>query len=334
MRSVLVILALACLAGGAWAQPGPPAQCSSPAAAIPDNTPGGVSDDLVISGSGLNVSDLEVYLNITHSWVGDLQVNLEHTDTATSELLVDRPGQPGVSTFGCNGNNMDLTLADGEALTIENDCSNVTANEAFIIGGRYQPGDPPANLLASWAGESFDGTWRLTVTDNAGGDTGTLNQWCLDPGAPVFIDLGITKSGVANPDSTIDYTITVTNNGPGDATGVTVTDPLPACTTYISDDCGGTNTPPWTWNIGALANGASAVCVVTVDGSACTGTVSNTASVTGDQSDTSAANDNSTSDVTLGSVLEIPTLDTVGLAVLLVLLAAAALLLIRRRQNA
>lgn len=331
-NAVIAMIVLAC-AGSVWAQPGAPAQCSSPAIAIPDNTPAGTSDDIVVSASGLNVIDLEVYLDITHTWVGDLIIDLEHVDTATSATLVDRPAGAS-ATFGCNGNNMDLTLADGEALSIENDCTDVTASEAYIIGGRYQPGDPPADLMANWASESFDGTWRLTVSDNAGGDTGTLNTWCVDPGVPVDVDLSLVKDGIYNPDNTITYSFTVTNNGPGDATGVVVTDALDACLAYVSDDCGGMDVPPWTWNVGSLSNAASAVCNLVVDASTCTGPVTNAAAVTGDQNDPNTGDNADSITLSAGGPLAIPTLDTVGLAILLLLLAGAAVMLLRRRMRA
>jgi uncharacterized repeat protein (TIGR01451 family) len=82
-------------------------------------------------------------------------------------------------------------------------------------------------------------------------------------------DLGITKT-VNNPTpaagGTVTFTITVTNNGPNNATGVVVTDLLPTGLTYVSDDGAGAYDPVITglWTIGALANGASATLHITV----------------------------------------------------------------------
>ena len=72
-------------------------------------------------------------------------------------------------------------------------------------------------------------------------------------------------------------------------------DPLPAEVTYVSDDCGGTNTPPWSWTIGNLAAGASVVCNITVSiNPAPPASISNTATVTGTTADPSPANDSDT----------------------------------------
>jgi len=155
---------------------------------------------------------------------------------------------------------------------------------------------------------------------------------------PTDADLVITKDGVVTGDQ-IDYSILVTNNGPADATNVVVTDPLPAEVTYVSDDCGGMNVPPWTWNIGGLLNGATVACNVTVAVDPLfEGMVSNTASVTADQPDPSPGNETSTVDLFVeGPVtnpLEIPTLGTIGFAVLALLLVAGAVYLIRRRATA
>ena len=53
---------------------------AAPAAAIPDNTPAGVSSEITITGSGV-VGTVRVTVDITHTYVGDLTVRLVHADT-------------------------------------------------------------------------------------------------------------------------------------------------------------------------------------------------------------------------------------------------------------
>jgi uncharacterized repeat protein (TIGR01451 family) len=86
----------------------------------------------------------------------------------------------------------------------------------------------------------------------------------------------------ANPTlgQNVTLTLTVTNNGPNDATGVQVSDPLPPGLIYVSDDGGGAYNPATgQWTVGALANTASATLniVVTVD---TTDEVTSTAQIT------------------------------------------------------
>ena len=67
--------------------------------------------------------------------------------------------------------------------------------------------------------------------------------------APALV-LSKVDSGVpVGPGSTIHYTVTLRNIGNKDATGVTITDPIPANTSFVSADSGGTNaggTTKWT----------------------------------------------------------------------------------------
>jgi uncharacterized repeat protein (TIGR01451 family) len=82
-------------------------------------------------------------------------------------------------------------------------------------------------------------------------------------------DLALTKT-VNNPTpaagGTVIFTLTVTNNGPNNATGVVVSDLLPIGVNWVSDDSAGAYDPVNTglWTVGALANGASAVLNITV----------------------------------------------------------------------
>lgn len=101
---------------------------------------------------------------------------------------------------------------------------------------------------------------------------------------PSSTDLSVTKTvNSANPlfGSNVTYTVTVTNNGPAAASGVTLTDSLPAGVTFVSSAASGSTTyssGTGVWTVGALASGASAT--LTLVGTAGTlGTFVNTAQV-------------------------------------------------------
>jgi len=97
-----------------------------------------------------------------------------------------------------------------------------------------------------------------------------------------------------NEGDTITYTITVTNNGGSDATGVSLTDNLPIGVTYVSDNgLGLFNNGSGLWAIGNLANGASVTLNITatVDDGTLGETITNTTSaVIADQSDPDITN--------------------------------------------
>jgi lysyl endopeptidase len=165
--------------------------CLAPNVAIPDNNPAGVSSTANVALPG-NLLDLRVYLDITHTYVGDLIIDLQHMDSSTTVRLVNRPGLPAQGSFGCSGNDMDLTLDDAATLSIQDDCTaGPNPTQAYQIGGEYFPNAP----LAGFAGLPATGDWRLTVSDNAGADTGTLNAWCLLPSVEVDLPEEIFADG-------------------------------------------------------------------------------------------------------------------------------------------
>ncbi|MEM7051513.1 MAG: DUF11 domain-containing protein [Acidobacteriota bacterium] len=205
--------------------------------------------------------------------------------------------------------------------------------DAAWIGIQRQTGasTPGGNqCLFLWLDEINNATYDNTADQNAA-PVPSDHVFCLNaPVPPMEADLAITKTGEVFGNQIV-YTVTVTNNGPADAVNVVVTDMLPAEVTYVSDDCGALDVPPWTWNVGPLANGASAMCNITVDiNPGTTGDVMNTAMVTADNADPLTADNSSTAIVGVGSVLEIPTLGTWGLLLLLVALGGAGLYIVRR----
>ena len=151
--------------------------CATPNLPIPDNSPVGVTDVLNVAAGGPPLSDLNVSILASHTWVGDIAFTLTHVDTGTSVTVFDRPGVPG-STFGCSGNDVDATLDDEAATPVENECGGGTPT----IQGSFIPNNP----LSAFDGEDPGGQWSLTAADFAGGDTGTLIQWCLIPGEACY----------------------------------------------------------------------------------------------------------------------------------------------------
>jgi subtilisin-like proprotein convertase family protein len=122
--------------------------CNSPALAIPDNSAAGITNALTVVPA-FPVSSVEVSVDITHTWRGDLIVELRHGTTVVR--LANRGGGSADNIVG----SYPGTLA---------------------VSG---PG-----ALSDFAGQSSSGAWTLFVSDNASADTGTLNQWCLTLAGP------------------------------------------------------------------------------------------------------------------------------------------------------
>jgi uncharacterized repeat protein (TIGR01451 family) len=121
---------------------------------------------------------------------------------------------------------------------------------------------------------------------NSGPASATLSTY---PSA----DLAITKNDSHDPvfpGSALTYTVVIVNNGPHAATGIVVTDTLPAEFTHLGNTCGGSGTP-LVWTIGALSSGSSYTCTITgTVGTGFSSSISNVATVSSDTSDPQPAN--------------------------------------------
>jgi len=108
--------------------------------------------------------------------------------------------------------------------------------------------DPTNGILA--AGTHGKGAYRI----NASIQSPALVIAKADSGTPV------------GPGSNVNYTVTVRNIGSADATGVTITDPIPANTTFVSaQDGGSTGGGAVTWSGKSLPSGGSIAVHFTVN---------------------------------------------------------------------
>jgi subtilisin-like proprotein convertase family protein len=131
--------------------------------AIPDANATGVSSVATVAASG-TVTNVDVSITrITHTWDGDLQIELIGPD-GTRVMLADRPG--GANNSGDNF--VNTVFSDSAA----NPLSAGTAPYT----GTFKPA---GGLLAAFAGKPAAGKWTLRVADMAAYDTGTLSGWGL-----------------------------------------------------------------------------------------------------------------------------------------------------------
>lgn len=111
------------------------------AVAIPDNQTAGISSKIRMAAAG-SVKRLAVSLDISHTYIGDLLVELVSPGGATA-VLHNRSG------------------AGADNLVQRFDSASLAT-------------------LSSLVGQGAEGDWLLRVSDLDGQDTGTLNRWSLD----------------------------------------------------------------------------------------------------------------------------------------------------------
>lgn len=190
MKTSIAMLAIAGLAGTAAAQ-----SYNGAGFAIPDNSaagPGSASSSIVITDAG-SVQDLTVTLTgMNHTWVGDLIITLSNGSSSID--LINRTGNGPTSTFGFSWNlDGDYTFDDAAGQSFEGFGNPGTG--VILSSGSYAP----EGALSSFNGGSLAGTWTLSISDNATGDTGGLSGWTLTnvpaPSAVALLGLGGLVAG-------------------------------------------------------------------------------------------------------------------------------------------
>jgi len=121
---------------------------------------GTVTTSVVNFASDEVIFDVNVTVNLNHTFDGDLDLYLEGPDGTRVELSTGN---------GSSGNDYIDTVFDDEAATpIESGSPPFT--------GSFQP----EGNLSDFDGLSSLGDWTLEITDNANQDGGTLNSWSLE----------------------------------------------------------------------------------------------------------------------------------------------------------
>jgi subtilisin-like proprotein convertase family protein len=187
---------------------------TSPGVAIPDDDSGGVSTTLPVAAAGI-LKDVDVRLNnLSHTWVGDLVIDITSPD-GTRVVLAEHPGGPDNS-----GNNFTNTVFDDEAST------NISAGTPPYTGSFK----PQNDQLSRFDGRQQQGTWTLRVRDLFAGDAGTINNWgtvirTAECSSSDTTPPAVTLTSPADGSATNDTTPTLSGgagNAAGDSATVTV----------------------------------------------------------------------------------------------------------------
>jgi trimeric autotransporter adhesin len=196
--------------------------------AIPDLTT--ITSNIVVADNKTVQKVVVTIGNITHTYDADLDIFLIAPDNTRVELSTDN---------GSSGANYVNTVFDDAA------AASITTATAPMTGTFK-----PEGSLATLIGKNAAGTWKLEVTDDASGDTGTLNGWSITFTYPpqscgpsleyqsnTFTDVcGGTGTGGGNtyidPGEDITVQLTLHNNGSSGTTGIAGT--LTTTTTGIT----------------------------------------------------------------------------------------------------
>ncbi|NNE08576.1 MAG: T9SS type A sorting domain-containing protein [Gemmatimonadetes bacterium] len=156
--------------------------CVNPGTAIIDLD--SVSASLNV-GQSISISEIDLSVRILHTYIGDLEVEL-HSPQGTTVRVHNRTG---TSADSISTNYDAITAPDG-------------------------PGD-----MTDFNGEDAQGSWTLSVTDNASGDFGTIEEFCLiitygtvptdvaDGSVPRSFELHPNRPNPFNPTTSISFDV-------------------------------------------------------------------------------------------------------------------------------
>jgi predicted outer membrane repeat protein len=156
-----------------------------------------VTSTLNVSGIGRSILDVNLQTFLRHTFARDIDMTL----TSPSGRVVTLTTDNGAG----NDNVFNGTVWDDDAATSVTNASYVNnVPLATLI---------PEEALAAFLGEDPNGTWTLTISDDEGGDGGSLDSWSLTF-RTLAVDFGDAPAG---------YPVTLAENGAAHlATGITL----------------------------------------------------------------------------------------------------------------
>ena len=146
----------------------------SPNSSIPDNDSSGVSSSTELWNVGAAIDDnFNVDVDITHTWSGDLT--------------------------------LQLTSPEGTTITLRQNQGGSSDN----IVGNFPSDFTPVQSFNAFQGENLSGTWLLKIVDSGPQDVGTLNSWSINAGGFASCSNGtfenrVPTASVATSNLTVD----------------------------------------------------------------------------------------------------------------------------------
>jgi len=141
------------------------------------------------------ITDVNVFVDIDHTWIGDLDIYIAHQEAGRSSWkYVQLYNEDGDSR-----NDMSNVLFDDEASMYINEAAPPYGPGSFKPSSNGPDADGDSNLLSFFDGDSAAGMWSLVLFDNWQYETGTLQGFRVDietsavplPGAVVLLGSGL-----------------------------------------------------------------------------------------------------------------------------------------------
>lgn len=178
--------------------------CNSSSISIPNVGTSGIASPYpsTINVTGApTIGKVTVNLNgLTHTFGSDIDILLVSPTGANTIVMSD---------VGGRATNVNLTFDDAAASSLISVSTSGTFRPTNNGIGDSFPSAPTASstvALSNFNGTNPNGTWSLYVVDDLTGDSGTLNQWCINISPP---PITVTTTTLPNPQVGVSYTQTL-----------------------------------------------------------------------------------------------------------------------------
>ncbi|HNP53628.1 MAG TPA: GEVED domain-containing protein, partial [Ferruginibacter sp.] len=145
---------------------------------IPDDDDNGISNVIAVSGIPANavVSSIDVKFNATHTWVGDLDINLVAPNGTAMNLIGALDGGTGSNS---TDNFTNTVISSTGTTAISGAAAPRTGTFAAERRATYGPTPYVQVGAVNWSNlqSVLNGNWRLAIADFAAGDDGILANW-------------------------------------------------------------------------------------------------------------------------------------------------------------
>ncbi len=176
----------------------------------------------------------------------------------------------------------------------------LASGQSVVITATY-------NVPANYSGTTISNTATVSTSSPETNTSNNSSTVATPISTASVADLSVTKTGPgeANPNNLVDFTVIVTNNGPGTATNTVVNDPTPAGLTFISNSgaCG----TAYPCLLGSLLPGHVAAITSRYRVSATGGSITNTASAGSSATDPVPANSSASASMIITPGISCPT---------------------------
>ncbi|MFK5889418.1 MAG: M12 family metallo-peptidase [Flavobacteriaceae bacterium] len=145
--------------------------------AIPDNSTVGATSTINVPNN-ITISDVNIGVNITHQWIGDIELNITSPSNKTVQLI---------ASSSCAPANMSVIFNDDGNSAL---CNGAAPGYSGVI--------KPSGNLSDYNGDNAQGVWTLFMEDQGQDDIGSLTSWNVEVCSVASVPLAVENFGISS----------------------------------------------------------------------------------------------------------------------------------------